>query len=75
MPQQPIDVWRNLIEVMAYYRQLIHYSHRSDAADIYEPYRQTPNIIRTLVDNNVGQSDVVGATPVGAASTKSSFST
>ena len=39
-------------------------------------YRKTSNISRTLVVNkNVDNSDVVGASPVGAAPTTSSFST
>ena len=39
-------------------------------------YRQVFNIGRTLVGNQiVDQSDVVGASPVGAAPTSSSFST
>ena len=39
-------------------------------------YRQVSNISRTLVDNKiVDRSDVVGASPVGAAPTTSSFST
>ena len=39
-------------------------------------YRQVSNIRRTLVDNKiVDHSDVVGASPVGAAPTASSFST
>ena len=39
-------------------------------------YRQVSNISRTLVDNKiVDHSDVVGASPVGAAPTTSSFST
>ena len=39
-------------------------------------YHQTSNISRTLLDNNiVDHSDVVGASPVGAAATTSSFST
>ena len=39
-------------------------------------YRQTSNISRTLVGNKiVDHSDVVGASPAGAASTTSSFST
>ena len=39
-------------------------------------YRQVSNIRRTLVGNNiVDHSDVVGASPVGAAPTASSFST
>ena len=39
-------------------------------------YRKTPNTSRTLVGNKiVDNSDVVGASPVGAAPTKFSFST
>ena len=39
-------------------------------------YRQVPNISRTLEGNKiVNHSDVVGASPVGAAPTTSSFST
>ena len=39
-------------------------------------YRQTSNITPTLVGNEiVDHSDVVGASPVGAAPTTSSFST
>ena len=39
-------------------------------------YRQVSNISRTLVSNKiVDHSDVVGASPVGAAPTASSFST
>ena len=39
-------------------------------------YRQVSNIRRTLVGNKiVDHSDVVGASPVGAAPTASSFST
>ena len=39
-------------------------------------YRKTSNIRRTLIDNKiVDHSDVVGASPVGAAPTTSSFST
>ena len=39
-------------------------------------YRQVSNIRRTLVGNGiVDHSDVVGASPVGAAPTTSSFST
>ena len=37
-------------------------------------HRQTSNINRTLVGNEItDQSDVAGALPVGAAPTKSSF--
>ena len=39
-------------------------------------YRKVSNIRRTLVGNKiVDHSDVVGASPVGAAPTSSSFST
>ena len=39
-------------------------------------YRKTSNISRTLAGNKiVDHSDVVGASPVGAAPTTSSFST
>ena len=39
-------------------------------------YRKTSNISRTLVGNKiVDNSDVVGASPVAAAPTTSSFST
>ena len=39
-------------------------------------YRKTSNVSRTLVGNEiVDNSDVVGASPVGAAPTTSSFST
>ena len=39
-------------------------------------YRKTSNISRTFVDNNiVDYSDLVGASPVGAAPTTPSFST
>ena len=42
----------------------------------YMYYRQVSNISRTLVGNKiVHHSDVVGASPVGAAPTTSSFST
>ena len=39
-------------------------------------YRQTSDIIRTLVGNKIADhSDVVGASPVGAAPTTYSFPT
>ena len=42
----------------------------------YSSYRQVSNIIRTLEGNKiVDHSGVVGASPVGAAPTTSSFST
>ena len=46
--------------------------------DVYKlrAYRQVSNISPTSVGNEiVGHSDVVGASPVGAAPTTSSFST
>ena len=46
------------------------------SAHIILVYRQVSNIRRTLVGNKiVDHSDVVGASPVGAAPTTSSFST
>ena len=48
---------------------------RASAAMVL-PYRKTSNIRCTLVGNKiVDHSDVVGASPVGAAPTTSSFST
>ena len=44
--------------------------------DASMPYRKTSDISRTLVGSKiVDNSDVVGASPVGAAPTTSSFST
>ena len=46
------------------------------AANLTGTYRQVSDIRRTLVGNTiVDHSDVVGASPVGAAPTTSSFST
>ena len=43
---------------------------------LFQAYRKTSNIRRTLAGNKiVDHSDVVGASPVGAAPTASSFST
>ena len=53
-----------------------HYSNTAWARVIMRVYRQVSNISRTLVGNKiVDHSDVVGASPVGAAPTTSSFST
>ena len=57
--------------------------HRPGDKPVFEPtmvslptYRQVSNIRATLVGNKiVDHSDVVGALPVGAAPTTSSFST
>ena len=44
--------------------------------EFYCDYRKTSSISRTLVGNKIiDNSDVVGASPVGAAPTTSSFST
>ena len=48
----------------------------SDLVILEHSYRKTSNIIRTSVGNKiVDNSDVVGASPAGAAPTTSSFST
>ena len=48
----------------------------SPSTHLVHIYRQVSNIRRTLVGNGiVDHSDVVGASPVGAALTTSSFST
>ena len=45
-------------------------------SNTYRDYRKVSNISRTLVGiNSVDHSDGVGASPVGAAPTTSSFST
>ena len=56
------------------YFHFISYNIRDSS--INSMYRQTSNISRTLEDNKlVDHSDVVGASPIGAAQTTSSFST
>ena len=51
-------------------------SHNSQFSNLTPNYRKTSNIRRTLVGNKiVDHSDVVGASPVGAAPTTASFST
>ena len=57
------------------WRMWLHWQH-DVSQDYYRNYRNTSNIRRTLVGNKiVDHSDVVGASPVGAAPTTSSFST
>ena len=52
----------------------LYFSDINDVTEHY--YRQVSNISRTLVGNKiVDHSDVVGASPVGAAPTTSSFCT
>ena len=51
-------------------------TNASEATLMNIHYCQVSNIRRTLVGNNiVDHSDVVGASPIGAAPTTSSFST
>ena len=51
-------------------------SDLNDDGKSFETYRKTSSISRTLAGNKtVDYSDVVGASPVGAAPTTSSFST
>ena len=53
-----------------FYAQIIYKPY------IHDIYRKTSNISRTFFDNKiVDNSDVVGAPPIGAAPTTSSFST
>ena len=60
---------QNLILIShAYPGFVVHWSR--------DNYRKVFNIRRTLIDNEIiDHSDVVGASPVGAAPTTSSFST
>ena len=52
------------------------YAFCNERGRIRNHYRKTSNISRTLVGNKIVEnSDVVGASPVGAAPTASSFST
>ena len=56
---------------------LVYFGRRQldAAALILHVYRQTSNTSRTLLGNEiVDHSDVVAASPVGAAPTKTSFS-
>ena len=55
---------------LSHWEQVLHVTH------CLIIYRQVSNISRTLVGNKIGDhSDVVGASPVGAAPTTSLFST
>ena len=52
------------------------YTFETTATSLRGNYRKTSNLSRNLVGNKiVDHSDVVGASPVGAAPTTSSFST
>ena len=62
-----VQIWRNLLDDLS---MILTQGHVCDT------YRKVSNIRRTLVGNKiVDHSDVVGALPVGAAPTTSSFST
>ena len=62
-----------ILKVTAYENQK---QLNKDYIDIQKGYRKTSHISRTLAGNRiVDNSDVVGASPVGAAPTTSSFST
>ena len=52
------------------------YTNVNEAWHLKDNYRKISNISRTLIGNKiVDHSDVVGASPVGAAPTTASFST
>ena len=63
--------------ILLFYVDVITYpTSNPDAGLAKLCYRKTSNISRTLVANKIlDNSDVVGASPVGAAPTTSSFST
>ena len=78
--------WRHIsVKVMTRYgvawsvisvRRIAWYISYDIPVAVEYAYRQTPNINRTLVGNEiVDHSDVVGASPVGCAPTLSPFST
>ena len=59
-----------------YYALVVQKYKINSGGEINLMYRKTSNISRTFVDHKiVHNSDVVGASPVGAAPTTSSFST
>ena len=67
-------VWALVLDMLTYWTQNTTLRLVLNCAIF--TYRQTTNISRTSVDNEiVDDSDVVGASPVGAAPTISSFST
>ena len=74
--QDCINSIANAMELMqSYTKPSIHCIPLLEAQHIHH-YRKTSNISRTLVGSKiVDNSDVVGASPVGAAPTTSSFST
>ena len=63
-----------MCELLQVFTKLSNYTFYQSESN--KMYRQVSNIRRTLVGNKiVDHSDVVGASPVGAAPTTSSFST
>ena len=73
--QSPVDDMPPLVQMMAWWQSgRNHYMNQRWYSLLN--YRKVSNIRRTLVGNKiVDHSDVVGASPVGAAPTTSSFST
>ena len=58
------------------YNWILYFFFKTEMSQVFETCRKTSNISRTSVGNIiVDNSDVVGASPVGAAPTTSSFST
>ena len=65
-----------LLEYRALFQSLPYWTEASGLLNSVSIYRKVSYIRRTLVSNKiVDHSDVVGASPVGAAPTTSSFST
>ena len=64
------------IKIISFLRSTDEKSKQTNKQKQNKAYRQVSNIRHTLVGNKmVDHSDVVGASPVGAARTTSSFST
>ena len=58
------------------YNWILYFFFKTEMSQVFETYRKISNISRTSVGNIiVDNSDVVEASPVGAAPTTSSFST
>ena len=73
-PFELIFLWLLFCELK--HRNYVHICKLAVVHNRNHRYRQVSNIRRTLVGNKiVDNSDVVGASPVGAAPTKSSLST
>ena len=73
--QPPTPIVAQLIE-MGFPRKKVEFAIKAMGEWKNVNYRQVSNIRCTLVGNEiVDHSDVVGASPVGAAPTTSSFST